>query len=244
MKLPAAVIWAAGYAIGEIIDFGISTKYIRGVNFQPAAFFGRHPKINRGKAWKAAAGRADTHQAGPVPEADLQRMTLSGVLNRIEKQTSGMIRKNDFIPLPCNVERVAITYLYKSKGGFVPITRNVKIKDYLPIINNTFVFTIEDMLKEAGNGLLHFENACECLKFLKDFKNIVPVNFGLKPKEERIEYVNDNTFRISVSSFVDAYNFDMKSMQKECVHIITPDLRRIPFSAYNMIYRVGSGWYK
>jgi len=59
----------------------------------------------------------------------------------------------------------------------------------------------------------------------------------MKSKDKKIEFVDENTFRISVSSFIDAYNFDMKSMQKECVHIITPDLKRIPFSSYNIIHR-------
>ena len=36
------------------------------------------------------------------------------------------------------------------------------------------------------------------------------------------------------ASFIDKYNFDMKSMQKECVHIVTKDLKRIPFSSYNI----------
>jgi len=40
-----------------------------------------------------------------------------------------------------------------------------------------------------------------------------------------------------VVSFIDAYNFDMKAMQKECVHVITPDLHKIPFSAYNLLHR-------
>jgi uncharacterized radical SAM superfamily Fe-S cluster-containing enzyme len=54
-----------------------------------------------------------------------------------------------------------------------------------------------------------------------------------------MEYVDENTFRVSVSSFVDAYNFDTRSMQKECVHVVTEDLRKIPFSAYNIIHRNG-----
>ena len=57
------------------------------------------------------------------------------------------------------------------------------------------------------------------------------------PMDKRSEYVSENTFRITITSFIDKYNFDMKSMQKECVHIITKDFRRIPFSSYNMIYR-------
>jgi uncharacterized radical SAM superfamily Fe-S cluster-containing enzyme len=40
-----------------------------------------------------------------------------------------------------------------------------------------------------------------------------------------------------VVSFIDRYNFDMRSQQKECIHFLTPDLRKIPFSAYNMFYR-------
>ena len=59
----------------------------------------------------------------------------------------------------------------------------------------------------------------------------------LKTKSQRIEYINENLFRLSVVSFVDAYNFDLKSMQKECVHVITPNLCKVPFSAYNMIHR-------
>ena len=52
-----------------------------------------------------------------------------------------------------------------------------------------------------------------------------------------MQYINDNLFRLSVASFIDAWNFDMKAMQKECVHVITPDLHKIPFSAYNLLHR-------
>jgi uncharacterized radical SAM superfamily Fe-S cluster-containing enzyme len=80
---------------------------------------------------------------------------------------------------------------------------------------------------------------CGCKDFVKDIRKHLPANFILKSKEERLRFVDENTFRISVSSFVDKYNFDMKSMSKECVHVVTPDLRRIPFSAHNMIHRKG-----
>lgn len=93
------------------------------------------------------------------------------------------------------------------------------------------------MLKNVGENILDKKYICDCFKFLSDFKNIIPAGFYMKSKEEKIEYVDENTFRISVSSFLDAYNFDMKSMQKECVHVITPDLKRIPFSAFNMLHR-------
>ena len=201
--------------VGQIFTFGLRQTYVRGVNFQPVAFFGR------------------TNQ-----NVIKNRVTLSGILKRLEQQTSGMLQLNDFIPLPCNVERIAITYLYRtSKGGFTPITRDARLQDYLHLINNTFVFTIEDALKNAGKSIRDIKTTCDCFKFLNDFKQIVPFDFFVKSKEQKMEYIDQNTFRISVSSFLDAYNFDMKSMQKECVHIITQDLRKIPFSAYNTIHR-------
>lgn len=40
-----------------------------------------------------------------------------------------------------------------------------------------------------------------------------------------------------ISSSVDRHNFDAKSIKNEYVHVITPDLKRIPFSAYNMLHR-------
>ena len=146
-----------------------------------------------------------------------------------------MIVKEDFVPLPCNVERVSLTYLYKTKDGFIPITRGENIKGYLPYINNTFTFKVEDALTNGKDVL--FGSCCNPLRFLKDFKKFVPKEFMNWDINKRSEYVSDNTFRITITSFVDRYNFDIKSMQKECVHIVTEDLKRIPFSSYNMIYR-------
>lgn len=200
--------------IGGILGLAMNTKYIRGVNFQPVAFFGRAKNSNTS-----------------------DRITLSGVLKRIEKQTNGLIRSTDFIPLPCNVERVAITYLLKGKDGFIAVTRNQEFEKYTSFFNNTFIFTVEDVLKNAKDTIFNPFQTCKCFDFMKLFQKYIPSDFQHKSKKERMDFVDENTFRISVSSFLDMHNFDMKSMQKECVHIITEDLKRIPFSAYNMLHR-------
>jgi uncharacterized radical SAM superfamily Fe-S cluster-containing enzyme len=156
----------------------------------------------------------------------------------IEKQMNGMIKKSDFIPLPCDVDRVAITYLYRLKDEFIPIIRNINAKEYLPMIRNTFKFDPEDILKDITKNIFSKEaGCCDYLNLFGKLKPLIPEKFFLKSQKDKIEYVSENTFRISIVSFVDAYNFDMKSMKKECVHIITPDLKKIPFSAYNMIHR-------
>ncbi|EKE06484.1 MAG: hypothetical protein ACD_18C00347G0009 [uncultured bacterium] len=201
--------------IGKIIEFGTETKGIRGINFQPVTYFGRLREINT-----------------------KNRLTLSGVIKKIEEQAPDLFQKGDIIPLPCNVERVAVTYMVKSdKKKFVPITRKIKVKSYLPLIDNTFAFDADRILKEKSNEVFSGIGGCNCTNFIKDVKNIIPASFLLKSQEEKIKYIDENTFRISVTSFIDVYNFDMKSMQKECVHIITPELKKIPFSAYNMFHR-------
>jgi len=207
--------------LGAIIKIGLDNSSIRGVNFQPVSLVGRLPdSVNH-----------------------LERITKTGVLKLIEKQTKGMVLMDDFLPLPCHPERIAFTYLYRGEEGFKPITRGINTEKYVPIIKNTFSFVPEDFLKDAVKELVKPKKvctspmSCNCFDIFKDLKPLIPKKYLLKSKEEQRKHLDENTFRISVSSFVDAYNFDIQSMRKECVHIITPDLRKMPFSSYNMIYR-------
>lgn len=199
------------HELGKIFEFGLHTPFVRGVNFQPLAFFGRlnKPDINN-------------------------RITMTGIIKKLEEQTNGILTKKDFIPLPCHPERVAFTFLYRKGGGFVPITRHLNAKKYLPLIKNTFSFKPEDFTEKIEKN---FILSCNCFDLLKKLRPLIPVNYTLKSKVDKTKHINENTFRVSIVSFVDAYNFDMKSMKKECVHIITPDLKRIPFSSFNLIHR-------
>ncbi len=201
-------------ALGKMIEFGLSSRCIRGINFQPTAYFGRLPEV-------------DTDQ----------RLTITSVIKKIEEQTSGIVLQSDFIPLPCNVDRVAITYFFKEKdNSFVPLTRNLDMQKYLPFIKNTFKFDPDDFLKELTRDAFT-KQCCNVMGLFKEISKYIPLSYAFKSEEEKIDYVTENTFRISITSFVDAYNFDIKSAQKECVHVITPDLKKIPFSMYNLLHR-------
>jgi hypothetical protein len=46
-------------------------------------------------------------------------------------------------------------------------------------------------------------------------------------------------FRITTTSFMDAYNFDIRQLMKSCVHHVLPSGHLIPFDAYNVLYRDG-----
>ena len=197
--------------IGEVLAFAMRHRHIRGVNVQPTAYFGRRPA------------------AAPTAE----RSTLTGILALIEKQSAGLVRASDFVPLPCDVDRVAVNYLYRMGGDYRPILRGVDLRPHLQHIRNTFNFRAEEFIEEVGAG-------CSCCSPGALLKLVSP-KFVLKSRAERVAYINDSLFRLSVVSFVDAYNFDQKALQKECVHVITPDLRKIPFSAYNLVHRPRHG---
>jgi len=202
--------------IGGIFNYAIGETWIRGINYQPVAFFGRLPE------------GTDTGN----------RITMTGILERLESQTKRMVRLDDFIPLPCDVERVALSYLFKQKGEFTPLIRDVDIRQFLPAIRNTFQFAPDNVTKEIAETFNKKGACCQLAGLFKSLSRaILPSGYSVMSLEQKSEFINDNTFRISATSFVDKYNFDAKSMQKECVHVITPDLKKIPFSAYNMIHR-------
>ena len=200
--------------LGGLLRFGMETKFIRGINFQPITYFGRVSDID-----------------------PLERVTLSGIISRIEQQTKGLIKKSDFVPLPCHPDRIALTYLYKEKNTFIPITRKVDIRKHLQVINNSMFFKPQGILGEAITGLWSASTVLSSFKSLADFSCCVPLKANLLSKQERTDYVNERTFRISIVSFLDAYNFDLKSIKQECVHFITPELKKMPFSTYNLLYR-------
>jgi uncharacterized radical SAM superfamily Fe-S cluster-containing enzyme len=202
------------HEIGKIINLGLTTRCVRGINFQPVGYFGRLPE-----------------------KSPNNRLTITSVIRKIEEQTSSMICKSDFIPLPCNSDRVAITYFYRNKeNNFIPLTREIDVRKYLPFIKNTFKFDPDDFIKELSSSIFS-KDCCNAMGLFKEFVKLIPMSYMFKTEEEKINYVSDNTFRISITSFVDAYNFDVKSIQKECVHFITPDLKKIPFSTYNFLHR-------
>lgn len=200
--------------IGDMVRFGMATDHVRGMNFQPVAFFGR-------------GITADVKN----------RVTLSGIRREIERQTDGMIARRDIIPLPCDVDRVAVTYAVKRGDSYVPVTSAIDVSNYLEIIDNTLDFRAEDVVKNAVTRSISRGVGCDCLKLKDEIGALLPPGYVTWPARKRAEFIDNNTFRITISSFIDRYNFDSKSMKKECVHVITPDLRRIPFSAYNMLYR-------
>ncbi|HIH24986.1 TPA: radical SAM protein [Candidatus Woesearchaeota archaeon] len=201
------------HEVGAILHFALAQPNIRGVNFQPVAFFGRRPS-----------------------DKPMDRTTLTGVLHRLEEQMGGMLNVSDFTPLPCDVHRAAVSYLFRKKSEFVPVSRKIDIASVIPSIPNTFNLDADKLLA-GGDATPPCCSGGGCGVKKSDLLKLIPISYLAKSEREKIDFVTDSVFRISVTSFIDAYNFDLTSMRKECVHILTADGKKIPFSSYNMLHR-------
>lgn len=199
------------HEVGAIAVKALQTPSVRGVSYQTLAYFGRIP---------------------PAHIERTRRTTVSGIIRRLETQMKQMIRSDHLGPLPCDADRVAIGYFFKRPNGeFFPMVTRSDVAANLEQIKNTLSFSPEDFAScSPGSG------CCGGVagKVLKAFSSSFLTSSSVADKAR---FVSENTFRVSIASFVDPYNFDLRSSQRECVHVITPELRKIPFSAYNFHHR-------
>ncbi|MGM9985801.1 MAG: radical SAM protein [Bacillaceae bacterium] len=198
--------------IGEILDFAVKQRCIRGVTFQPIQVAGRFEEYDPAK----------------------HRLTLSEVRQQIIKQ-SNLFTGEDVIPVPCHPESLAMGYGLKLGGEFIPLTSMLDKKILLEGDRNTIVFESDEALREKVFSLfsLNVSPSASANK-LSDLLCCLP-KFSLP---ENIGY--ENVFRVLIMKFLDAYDLDMRNVKKSCVHIAHPDGKRIiPFDTYNLFYREG-----
>jgi uncharacterized radical SAM superfamily Fe-S cluster-containing enzyme len=108
LDIPTQLIFVAtrgvnDHQIGRAVELLLSRDHILSLNFQPAAYTG-------------SGGGAFDHDP-------LDRLTIPGVIHRIEEQTGGRCGR-DF-PLPCSHPQcVSLTYLLRmDDGSFMPFGR-------------------------------------------------------------------------------------------------------------------------
>jgi uncharacterized radical SAM superfamily Fe-S cluster-containing enzyme len=197
------------HEIGRIVDFALTQPCVRGVTFQPIQ----------------AAGRLEDYD----PSRD--RLTLTEVRRKILEQTN-VFADADVIPVPCHPDCLAMAYALKIDGQVIPLTRMIPKEVLLQAEGSTIVYERNAGLRErlfAAFSTGHSPaTAATSLKQLLCCLPLVSV-------PETITY--RNIFRVIIMKFMDAYDMDIRSVKKTCVHIVHPDGRIIPFDTYNLFYR-------
>jgi uncharacterized radical SAM superfamily Fe-S cluster-containing enzyme len=230
--------------VGDIIRFAIDNiAVIRGVNFQPVAF------------------------TGAASDEDLQksRITIPDLLEEIEDQMSGVLRKDDFYPVPCVlpfsdlVEAYtgrpqvrftahqhcgAATYVFVRDEGIVPVNRMVDVDSFFESVQH-----MAETLKKGGainkykallEGVKNMHNSVrksEQSNTTEFWKLISKSLIG--QNFDALREFHWNALFIGTMHFMDKYNYDIERVQRCCIHYATPDGKLIPFCTYNSgpVYR-------
>jgi 7,8-dihydro-6-hydroxymethylpterin dimethyltransferase len=195
--------------LGRIIDFALKQPCVRGVTFQPIQ----------------AAGRLENFDAAR------DRLTLAEVRQNILSQND-LFQPEDIIPVPCHPDALAMGYALKLGAKAVPLTSMIDPKVLLQGEGNTIVYERDPKLRDHVFKLFSTshspESATTSLKQLLCCLPVVQV-------PEAMTY--DKVFRVLIIQFMDAQNFDVRSVKKSCIHIVHPDGRIIPFDTFNLFYR-------
>jgi len=194
--------------MGDIIDYALKQRCVRGVTFQPTQ----------------AAGRLDNFN----PETD--SFSLTEVRQGIIDQ-SPVFTAEDLLPVPCNPDALAMAYALKLDGEVYPLTRYVDPADLLQSGGNTIVYERDPRLRQHMLKLFSTANTVDTVvpeinQLLCCLPQVSAPNLGY-----------DNLFRIIILQFMDAWNFDVRAVKKSCVHIVSKDLKIIPFETMNIFYR-------
>lgn len=197
--------------VGAIIDFALKQPCVRGVTLQPIQ----------------AAGRTENYD----PARD--RLTLTEVRRRILEQTS-VFKPEDIIPVPCHPDSLAMAYALKLGDTVTALTSLIDPQVLINGRRNTIIYEQDDDVRAAIFKLFATNHSPQSsAATLRDLLCCLP----MAAVPDGLGY--QNLFRVIIMQFIDAYDFDVRSVKKSCVHIVHPDGRLIPFDTYNLFYRDG-----
>jgi hypothetical protein len=242
--VPTIIKTKNDHEVGAIVRFAAeNVSIIRGINFQPVSFTG----------------------AASSEEILRERITIPELLQKIEEQTEGVVKKNDFYPVPCVlpvsefVEAYtgksqlkftahqhcgAATYVFVREDGIVPINRMVDV--------DAFFRSIEELTRRLEKSS-SISRKMVAVSGLRDFYNKVKKNgenSGLDVWKilgktlithnfDALRKFHWNALFIGTMHFMDNYNYDIDRVNRCCIHYATPDGKLIPFCTYNSgpVYR-------
>jgi uncharacterized radical SAM superfamily Fe-S cluster-containing enzyme len=229
--------------VGDIIKFAAkNTDIIRGLIFQPIAFTGRateNPFRENFREWSFAED-VENQTQGEIKTTDLFPMSVMTSPIKIMRK----FMKKPWPLFSCSPQCGIVNWIYVTKKGkMIPINRFVNFdrffksirktaesadsKGKISLLSTLFLASMESMnwyLVTKEVGMLTLTNAI--------------MRMHLSPSYQSLGKVRRRIFLLGCMAFMDSYNFDVNRVRRCVVHYITPDLKIIPFCAYNNIHRV------
>jgi len=197
------------HEMGEIIDFALKQPCVRGVTFQPIQ----------------VAGRTEAFD----PATD--RLTVGEVRQNLLAQ-SPVFSPQDVLPVPCHPDCIAMAYALKVQDQVVPLSGLIDPEVFLHQGGNTIRYEEDPALKDKVYSLFALNHSPQSSSHA-----VANLLCCLPSFSGDLDLRYENLFRVIIMSFLDPYNFDVRSVKRSCIHIAHPDGRIIPFDTYNLFYR-------
>jgi uncharacterized radical SAM superfamily Fe-S cluster-containing enzyme len=243
--VPTVIKSINDHELGGIIRYAQKNMdVVHAVNFQPVSLTGRMGKQEREK----------------------YRITIPDCIQRIEEQTDGEVTIDDWFPVPSCMPLTNVieafsskpkyelsihfacgagTYVFEDQDTkkFVPITKFCDIQGMLELF--------EDKSEEIRSGKNKYYTMLEVVRKLKSFVDTKKQPAGLDLAKMFTNILMKRSFDsvgswhvkglfLGMMHFQDKYNEDLERLQRCDIHYLTPDLRVIPFCAFNVIPE----WYR
>lgn len=189
-------------ALGDILRFALSqAPHVRGVHIQPISYFGR-------------CGL----------EAPEKRLTIPGILRRIEEQTGGLMKYADFggggAESPyCSFHA---SYLHRENGSLKALPRR---KSQCCCTKSS---EARDYVAQQWSGRVSGSDGDPDTASLDAF----------------LQQVVENTFTVSGMVFQDADNLDLDRLRRCYICEVDSQYGMVPFCAYNLTDRKGRALYR
>ncbi|MBU3896818.1 MAG: radical SAM protein [Nanoarchaeota archaeon] len=230
--------------VGNIVKFGLNNiDIVRAINFQPVSLVGRISKADREK----------------------MRITIPTLIKNIEKQTDGMIVKEDWYPIPIvsGVTRIVealfgkpqyqlsshfacgmSTFVYKQGDEVIPFPRFVDVEGLMTYFNEK-----ADQIESGQNRLLTGAKIAASLgKYIDKDKQPKDLNLSKifadiilnKGSYASMRVLMHKIQMMGIMHFQDLYNYDIERTKRCVIHYAQPDGTIVPFCAFNVIPE----WYR
>jgi len=229
--------------MGQIIRFAAqNSDIIRGLIFQPIAFTGRasdNPFQDAWRDWRFAE-QVESQTGGEIAAKDFFPMSVMSSPIKIMRK----FMKKPWPLFSCSPHCGIVNWMYVSKSGkIIPINHFVDFDKFF----NSVLKTAQNVESKSKVGLLSalFMASMRSLNMLLVTKEVgiftltkAILKMHISPSYDSLGPLRRRIFLLGCMAFMDRYTFDVNRVQRCVVHYVTPNLKVIPFCAYNNIHRI------
>jgi len=237
--VPTVVKGLNDHQIGDIVKFAFdNADVIRCINFQPVAFTGRitREELTKGRFTLPDLAKALEEQTGYARKEDWYPVPVVAPISKFASLVLGE-NKVTFTTHPhCGIA----TYLFKDdKGNVVPIPRFVDVERF-----SKGLWTLSEKARKSRFKKWYAVKAAMLMsKCVREEE--LPAGMTKKSLSKLIRNVMSDKSKATLADFSwsmmmiggmhfqDSYNYDVERVRRCAVHYATPDLRVIPFCAFN-----------